>query len=209
MARRGCWACRAKENGVKSRKSFNHTCGKSPSREARLPTHTITRILSGMGKLDLLVELSISTFVETFVYEMGPNMDEYIKEKFSSDALGHELCDNNNIFLLVECDGIPSGYAKLRKHTNCPEMPGQESIELERIYIMSEYQGYKIGFSLMMRCVMQAITEGYRALWLGVNEKNDIAIKFYEKFGFKKIGTHQFKFGKDLQEDWLMEKKFV
>ena len=45
---------------------------------------------------------------------------------------------------------------------------------------------------------------GYRKAWLGVWENNFRAIKFYEKYGFKKIGQHNFLLGNDLQTDYLL-----
>jgi ribosomal protein S18 acetylase RimI-like enzyme len=41
-------------------------------------------------------------------------------------------------------------------------------------------------------------------LWLGVWEKNPNAIGFYERLGFKKVGTHAFRFGSEMQTDLLM-----
>jgi ribosomal protein S18 acetylase RimI-like enzyme len=43
-------------------------------------------------------------------------------------------------------------------------------------------------------------------VWLGVWEKNDRAIRFYEKWGFEKFGETDFLLGDDLQQDWLMRK---
>ncbi len=41
-------------------------------------------------------------------------------------------------------------------------------------------------------------------LWLGVWEKNEPAILFYEKQGFVPFDTHGFMLGNDLQTDILM-----
>lgn len=41
-------------------------------------------------------------------------------------------------------------------------------------------------------------------LWLGVWEKNDRAIEFYQNHGFSKFGTHPYYIGEDKQTDWLM-----
>ena len=37
-------------------------------------------------------------------------------------------------------------------------------------------------------------------IWLGVWEKNLRAIRLYEKWGFKKVGTKEFILGSDLQK---------
>ncbi len=46
-----------------------------------------------------------------------------------------------------------------------------------------------------------------RAIWLGVWEKNQNAIAFYEKMGFQKTGEHVFQMGDERQIDWVMTRK--
>ena len=43
-------------------------------------------------------------------------------------------------------------------------------------------------------------------IWLGVWEKNERALRFYEQNGFYGIGTHCFILGKDRQIDHIMRK---
>jgi ribosomal protein S18 acetylase RimI-like enzyme len=51
------------------------------------------------------------------------------------------------------------------------------------------------------------IHDGKKTLvWLGVWEFNPRAIKFYTRYGFKKVGVHPFVLGNDVQNDWLMAK---
>jgi ribosomal protein S18 acetylase RimI-like enzyme len=38
-------------------------------------------------------------------------------------------------------------------------------------------------------------------------EKNERAIRFYTAWGFEKVGEHDFTLGKDVQHDWIMEKR--
>ncbi|MFZ7101404.1 MAG: GNAT family N-acetyltransferase [Peptococcaceae bacterium] len=43
-------------------------------------------------------------------------------------------------------------------------------------------------------------------IWLGVWEKNESAIRFYEKKGFYAVGTHAFFLGEEEQRDFIMRK---
>ncbi len=45
---------------------------------------------------------------------------------------------------------------------------------------------------------------GHDLLWLGVWPKNLKAIRFYEKFGFKVIGEHEFPLGDQIDVDNIM-----
>ncbi|GMS48098.1 hypothetical protein NUITMVRE34_13780 [Enterococcus gallinarum] len=45
------------------------------------------------------------------------------------------------------------------------------------------------------------------SLWLGVWEHNANALAFYNKMGFRRVGSHSFFMGDDEQTDYLMEKQ--
>ena len=46
---------------------------------------------------------------------------------------------------------------------------------------------------------------GKRFAWLGVWEKNEKAIGFYQARGFRRSGTHDFMLGEDRQTDMIMK----
>ena len=56
----------------------------------------------------------------------------------------------------------------------------------------------------MSACIAEARSRGAEALWLLVYQANARAIAFYEKSGFQKAGTAQFRLGKRVDDDWLM-----
>jgi ribosomal protein S18 acetylase RimI-like enzyme len=78
-------------------------------------------------------------------------------------------------------------------------------MELERIYSVKEQIGKGVGAELIKASIKEARDKGFDCLWLGVWDKNERAIKFYEKWGFKKVGSHVFMLGKDVQNDLIME----
>lgn len=74
-------------------------------------------------------------------------------------------------------------------------------MELERIYVLSPYQGQGVGAKALNFVLQLAKRTNKTYVWLGVWEKNEAAIRFYEKWGFKKIGTHPYDIGNDRQTD--------
>ncbi|MHC4791202.1 MAG: GNAT family N-acetyltransferase [Planctomycetota bacterium] len=58
----------------------------------------------------------------------------------------------------------------------------------------------------MKSCLEAARIDGHQTIWLGVWEKNAQAIRFYEKWDFKKVGTKEFILGSDRQIDDVMER---
>jgi ribosomal protein S18 acetylase RimI-like enzyme len=51
-----------------------------------------------------------------------------------------------------------------------------------------------------------AAAAGARGMWLGVNSQNAKAIRFYEKSGFRKVGTKSFNLGTTVEHDFVMER---
>jgi ribosomal protein S18 acetylase RimI-like enzyme len=49
--------------------------------------------------------------------------------------------------------------------------------------------------------------ENRDVMWLGVWEYNPRAQRFYEKNGFRVVGSHVFQLGEDAQTDLLMQKE--
>jgi len=155
---------------------------------------------------ELIANLSRETFYNAFaVHNTKANMDKFMNEVFSRENLIAEVDLPNNIFLLAYKGIEPAGYAKMRDK-NIPETPlGTDNIiEIARIYTASSEIGKGIGSLLLNACVSIAKQRQRQYIWLGVWEKNDKAIRFYERFGFKRFGEHIFMLGDDVQTDWLM-----
>ena len=81
-----------------------------------------------------------------------------------------------------------------------------DSLELERIYILKEFQGAGLGKDLLDYTISIAIEHGKKYIWLGVWEHNERAKRFYQKNGFYRIGEHSFVVGDDAQTDFVMRK---
>ncbi len=158
----------------------------------------------------LLAELGRKTFSDTFTHDNAPeNMAIYLSEHYAPEIQLSELRDPDTIFFIAEMDHVPIGYAKLKGQSTGAGVTGTNPMELQRIYTLQTYIGKGIGAELMKECIKEAKQRGFDCLWLGVWEKNERAIRFYEKWGFKKVGHHVFMLGKDIQKDFTMELRFT
>jgi diamine N-acetyltransferase len=154
----------------------------------------------------MLSKLGAKTFYDTFAKENTPeNINLYIRKSFSTEIQLNELSRHDIIFLIAELEDEPVGYAKLKMNSNDESVKGTKVTEIERIYASQEYIGKGIGKELMKACINEARQRGCDSIWLGVWEKNQRAIEFYKKWGFRKVGTHIFKVGEDPQNDFVME----
>jgi ribosomal protein S18 acetylase RimI-like enzyme len=108
----------------------------------------------------------------------------------------------------LACDGGAQTevYANLRAVHAADVVTGPEPFENERLYADPAAIGRGIGAALMRACLDEAAARGYRTIWLGVWVRNARAISFYERWGFRTVGSHQFTLGADQQIDLIMER---
>jgi len=154
----------------------------------------------------LLSELGAKTFYETFAKDNTlENIAAYLQNSFSPEIQFNELSAPDVIFLIVESEDGPIGYAQLILNSRDEAIHRSKPMELRRIYASQEYQGKGVGKQLMQAVIDEARQRGCDCLWLGVWEKNHRAINFYERWGFRKVSTHIFSVGDDPQNDFVME----
>src|SRR5690348_2326819 len=140
---------------------------------------------------ELVADMSRQTFYETFASENSTeNMDKFMNEQFTREALIKEVGADNNIFFLAYDEEHPVGYARMREGNNIPGLPTVNTIEIARIYAIGAAIGKGVGAALMHACMEMAKEKNKELVWLGVWEKNQRAIDFYTRWGFEKFGTH-------------------
>lgn len=126
---------------------------------------------------------------------------------FSREQIAAELADERNIFLLAEIGGELAGYAKLIIGAAEEGITAERPMELNRLYSHQMFLGKGVGQTLMEACFDRVGEEGCDVMWLGVWEYNPRAQRFYEKYGFRYVGSHTFVLGSDPQTDLLMQKE--
>lgn len=153
----------------------------------------------------LLAEMGARTFRDSYARLNRPqDIEDYVAANFSLAQLEKELRDPAATFLLVTKAGIAVGYLKLRDGGKPDSVTGPAPVELERIYVERGTIGKGYGSALMAACLEAAGRAGFETVWLGVWEKNQRAIHFYERWGFLVVGTQTFILGKAVQSDYVM-----
>ncbi|RIA08427.1 spermine/spermidine N-acetyltransferase [Flavobacteriaceae bacterium MAR_2010_72] len=160
--------------------------------------------------LDVLVKISLTTFVSAF--EKLNNPDDFklhLNKAFSISKIKSELLNKNSFFYFVFSDNMLAGYFKLNQKEAQTEPLGDKALELERIYVTDDFQKQGIGAKILQEVIEMAKQKHMDYLWLGVWEHNTAAMRFYERNGFEKFGTHAFYIGTDKQIEWLMKLDLV
>ena len=155
---------------------------------------------------DLLADLGARTFSDTFAADnTAEDMAAYLASAFSPAIQLEELADPDAIFYIAEVEkGRAAGYAKLQRGQAPECVAGNNAIEVVRLYVEQGYLGQGVGAALMRACLAASRNLGAQQLWLGVWEHNQRAREFYRKWGFREVGSHEFRLGADVQTDLLL-----
>lgn len=153
-----------------------------------------------------LQEIGRQTFFETFsAGNTEENMRKYLDEGFSIEKLTAELNDSNAKFYFAILDNKVIGYLKLNFGHSQTELQDDKAVEIERIYVLKEFHGKKVGQLLYEKAIQVATAKNAEYVWLGVWDQNPRAINFYKKNGFIEFDKHIFKLGDDEQTDIMMK----
>jgi ribosomal protein S18 acetylase RimI-like enzyme len=157
-----------------------------------------------------LQEISYETFNETFKDQNSPeNMIAYLERAFNLNQLEKELSIISSQFFFVYFNNEVAGYLKVNTKDAQSEEMGEESLEIERIYIKNKFQKHGLGKYLLNKALEIAMELNKTKIWLGVWEKNENAIAFYKKMGFVQTGAHSFYMGDEEQIDFIMTKTLI
>jgi diamine N-acetyltransferase len=123
------------------------------------------------------------------------NLEEYLRNVYSPDKIEISIHKENDVWFIAEADDKPVGFAKVRKFSLNDEIESVSQMQLEKIYVLPEYQNSGAGSLLLDEVLNLAHELSPDYIWLDVYTRNEKAIRFYERNGFKKETTYQQGFG--------------
>jgi len=166
---------------------------------------TISRI--NVSDALALQTISRATFREAFAADNDEqNMSQYLQENLSIEKLTAELTAPCSEFYFAGVSGTTVGYLKVNYAACQTEPHGDNSLEIERIYVFKEHYGKGVAQALFQKAIDIAAHRNAGNIWLGVWEHNHRALAFYRKNGFTEFGRHVFMLGTDAQTDILMRR---
>ena len=156
-----------------------------------------------------LADFAARMFADTFApFNRPEDMAAHLADRFGVRQQAGEIADPAILtFLveaLVEAENRLIGYTQIRRVPPPDCVTGAEPVELGRFYVDRPWQGRGLAQRLMAAVREAAKGLNGRTLWLGVWERNPRAIAFYEKCGFRDVGSQGFLLGADLQTDRVM-----
>lgn len=155
-----------------------------------------------------LRRIAIETQVDTFgAFNTPENMTAYIEQAYDPQQFTRELVEPKSAYYLAWEDGQLLGFARVRVTDEVKAYLGDNTLEIQRLYVVRASHGKGIGKLLMERCLEHARAGKFEWIWLGVWEHNVKAQQFYAAWGFERFGSHIFQMGDDPQTDWLLRRR--
>ena len=124
-------------------------------------------------------------------------------ESFNDGAKSEDI----QLYLQNDKTKVLIGYMKINMISNYWGIHESNNnlLELERIYILSDYQSHGLGLKLIEFAKNFAKLQNINTMVLSVYDKNKRGLSFYEKNDFKVVTEHNFLLGKDNRNCLVME----
>ena len=171
-------------------------------------THVIKIKKATVSDAKYIALLGRVTFGETFGDDFRDRQDllDYYERTFTVEKIRQGIEKPNNIFWLAEYDGLPVGYGKLKINSASDLLSKGHQAQLQKIYILRDCLSMGIGAQIYYEMLNAAGEHHMESIWLSVLQKNQRAIRFYEKLDFVKNGQHDFIIGKEHFDFHIMVK---
>ena len=162
-----------------------------------------------------LAAVAARTFPLACPSGMAPeNIASFVDTNLSAARFAEYLADPHRAIVTAQRNGRIIGYAMLVRGTgDDPEVQRAVRIrpaaELSKMYVLPDYHGTGIATPLMALTLATAEEWGVRCVWLGVNQANQRAQRFYAKSGFTISGTRTFQLGASREDDFVMVRELL
>ena len=106
------------------------------------------------------------TFGETFGHLFRDHQDDlrdYLDRTFDVAKIERSLGTPENAYWLAFSAGLPVGYAKLKRPSTPPMMAGQHAAQLQKIYVLHQVLGQRIGRALLGQAMCEAAARAPRS----------------------------------------------
>jgi ribosomal protein S18 acetylase RimI-like enzyme len=137
------------------------------------------------------------------------NVVAFIDENLSEARLRDYLTDPDRAVLVARDGGRIVGYVMLIRCVPDDDDVQQAvtlrpAVEVSKMYVLPDSHGAGISAALMTAALQRAIGLDAKCVWLGVNQHNQRAQRFYAKHGFNINGTKTFRLGTGIENDYVM-----
>ena len=154
--------------------------------------HAIRR--ANISDFKILAQLAKKTFIESHGHSAKEkSISNYLNKYYTEEAIKIELSNPEFIYFVLEYNKIPIGFSKITLNTNHEQIEESDLVLLDRIYVLEEHIGKKLGWELFQANLNYSKENKQNGMWLHTWVENKKAIDFYLKTGFNIIGSYDFQ----------------
>jgi ribosomal protein S18 acetylase RimI-like enzyme len=134
----------------------------------------------------------------------------HIARHLGEGSFARYLADPTRALFVAESDTGLLGYTMLVEgEPDDPDVAAavttRPAVELSKVYVHPDHHGAGIAAALVAATIEEAAARGAASVWLGVNQENARANRFYDKSGFALVGTKRFEVGDRYEDDFVRE----
>jgi ribosomal protein S18 acetylase RimI-like enzyme len=159
--------------------------------------------IAAADSVDELAAVAARTFPLACPPSVAPeDIAAFVEANLSELRFIEYLADPQRLILTAKQDDRIVGYAMLIRGGG-----GDDRVELSKMYVLPAQHGSGVSTLLMDAALAAAADWDARCVWLGVNQKNERAQRFYRKSGFTVNGTRTFHVGAGIEHDYVMARR--
>jgi len=150
-------------------------------------------------QMDIIESLAREIWTEHYVPIIGRAQVDYMLARYQTKQAVKEQVASGVLYFLMEEDHAFIGYIAVQ--------PRGEELFLSKIYVRSSRRARGYGKKAVQFVETLARERGLRKIVLTVNKNNTVAIKAYDKIGFRKVGSLVQDIGGGfVMDDYALEK---
>lgn len=170
--------------------------------------HSISIRQADAGDAELLYSVCRQSYIESFAdhWEEG-GLEWYLDKVYGMDELQRDLKAPGLIYFISYYDSRPVGFMKVKLNSPLTQAMSGKHLEIEKLYFLAHYQRKGLGKVMISAVKKLAAQLDIKVVWLAVIDRNDKAISFYERNGFKFFDKTRLEipyFKEELRGMWRM-----
>ena len=162
-----------------------------------------------LNDAEQLATLGAATFTETFGHLYPPeDLQSFLLSAHSVEHWRKTLTNPHTATWVVELESrrkigfIGVGACKLPVQ-NLEATAG----EVQQLYVQGEYHNLRLGSQLMDAGLAWLERQGRTPVYVGVWSENYGAQRFYERYGFSKVGEYGFQVGSTIDREFILKRQ--
>ncbi len=157
---------------------------------------------------EALAALGATTFTDTFGHLYPPeDLQTFLTSSHSPEAWRRTLQDAQRaVWIATDSESTPMGYIVVGACKLPIENREPEAGEILQLYVLAKHHNLRLGSRLMDLGLEWLEAQGRTPMYIGVWSENLGAQRFYERYGFKKVGEYGFPVGKTVDHEFILRR---